>query len=176
MRVVASIFLVALLFLNLFGFYAAFVVEQGAIRESVSENIERDGNSSGQLMVLSRSEFEDLDWARTGKEFLLNGRLFDVVSIEPTTNGIKIYVESDLRETSLLTEYISLYKEQSGKEPFNAAAKNILQHFFQDFAPEINCLNSFHCWIAFHFNRSNLSFISSFSEGILSPPPQVILV
>jgi hypothetical protein len=178
MRTLTSFLLTALICINLFGFYAMFIVRQTEVKEEMSESVNMP-TSTNQREVISftKTEFSQLYFNDDGKEFRLNGRLYDVVSIEKSGNKVNITVEYDSKETDLVEAFGGLFSQQQGKDQNSSPLKTVISHFQQDYITLYNRIYSF----------NKLSFIgrcmvnnsypsSSFVADNLTPPPQFFLV
>lgn len=172
MRIVTSISLLFLLLLNLFGFYGAFFVNQSAIKKGMAEWIDKK-EAKHPVLVLSKQEFEHINWLTEGEEFRLNGKLYDVSKIQFVKDQVKLFVEEDLLETNLIADFISIFNRQTEKEQTNSPIKFLLEHFLQEFTVQK---------VAFSFQLPCSSItlyekeflFSSFIAYQQSPPPDLV--
>ena len=82
MRKPVSLLLVLILFINLFGFYFAFVVKQADIRQEMLGQIKEMPKVDCKYLSFSKADFQQIVWKQTGKELLFNGKMYDVAYIE----------------------------------------------------------------------------------------------
>jgi hypothetical protein len=171
MRTITSISLLFLLLLNLFGFYTAFLINQTTIKKGMAEWIDKK-EAKHPFLILSKQEFENINWITDGEEFRLHGNLYDVSSIEFVKDQVKLFVEEDLMETNLVAEFISIFNTQTENNQSNFPVKLLLEHFLQEFTMQE---------VAFNFQLPSTSTtvyekefsFSSFIAHQQSPPPDL---
>jgi hypothetical protein len=171
MRVLSFLFLSVLL-LNMFGFYTAFMVKQGAIHEGRSELTVMANEASHPSITLSKYNFERVSWIREGKEFRHEGKLYDVSKIEFVDGQVKIFVEEDSLETNLINDFIAVLDVQTEKGQNNSPVKLLLEHFLKEFVieksgfvfePTVSCLSL----------AEPGSVFNSFIPNTQAPPPDL---
>jgi hypothetical protein len=171
-RTFTSISLVALLLLNLFGFYFAFVVRQSDIRKDVVESISKGKSESLEVFSFSRQEFNAISWLVEGREFEMNGKRYDVVKTEISTNSVELYVENDVRENTLVNDFVSLINTQSEKDQTNSPLKIMLEHFLKEFTQQSKFVMTEPVMNSLRFGQLPGQYLLSWIDELQSPPPQ----
>ena len=178
MRTVTAFLLTTLILINLFGFYAIFMVKQTEIKSEMRESVSKS-KSSGTRETLSfhKNEFDKLPFDDNGKELHYEGKLYDVVTIEKNDSEVNVTVEYDVKETTLIDTLMGELNQQQDKDQTSSPLKAFLSHFQQDYIanqhythlPKSDKITSY-CVV-------NSSYPSStFMTDNLTPPPQFILV
>lgn len=170
MRVLTSFFLLCLLLLNLFGFFFIFSFQQNEIQEKVQASFHQSANHHLEILSFSKNDFEKIIWLKEGKEFRLNGKLYDVSRIETSNSTVKLFVEEDSMETKLVDNFVALFTSQNDKPINSSPIKIPLQHFMQEFT--CNTLTiilhpSFY-FVSLMEKKSSFSSITPIGQ---SPPP-----
>ena len=178
MRTVTAFLLTALICINLFGFYAMFLVRQAEVKEEMSEAISHTSASSHyEVLTFNNAEFAQLSFNDNGNEFRLNGRLYDVVSIEKSGGTVAVTVEYDSKETALMDAFGGILSQQQDKDQSSSPLKTVISHFQQDYVATQS--------LSFvHVNASGIGYYESnqsklataFEANKLTPPPQLFLV
>jgi len=177
MRLLAGIFLIGLVLVNLSGFYIAFVLKQADIRQEMAANITRTSNEHRQTLKFDNSEFSKLLFNDDGKEFTLDGKLYDVVSIEHAGNHVNVVVEYDSKETNLVEIFDSVFNGQQNNDQNSAPVKSIISHIQQDYVVSLQAFKLTSIGNDAVCHLLNASYpISSFVGDKLAPPPKHFLV
>jgi hypothetical protein len=168
MRSLTVVALLGLLLLNTFGFYFAFVAKQTEVKSKVAIAMQSKSHSS--IIALSQQQYARLVWTTAGKEFLFNGKLYDVASVNTDGNMIQLRVEDDSMETELIADFVSLFASKQNKEQNNSPIKFLLAQFLGEFTgTEIFRLNAL-CFTSVSIHETEISF-SSFVALRQTPPP-----
>jgi hypothetical protein len=98
----AYIFLFSFLF-NYFGICTIFEVQQFFIRREVKEQIEA-GVPDGKLhkLTFTVDQIANLEWEEEGREFRLNGKMYDIVRKEVVADTVYYYCINNTEEENLL--------------------------------------------------------------------------
>ena len=172
MRKPISLLLVSILFINLFGFYLAFVVKRADIRQEMLGQIKDTPRADCKLISFSKAGFQQIVWKETGKEFLFNGKMYDVAFIETLGNNVKIYVLDDDEETSLISGFVTVASQHSDNDGTNSPIKNLLQHFLQEFTTVSGGFYLFNSPLRQIMFSQNDSCLASYTAELQSPPPK----
>ena len=101
MKKLFSIALVLVFSYSFIGFYLNFVIEQTVIKEQVKEKIIRNlPDNELTLIRISSHEKGKITWMEDGKEFRLEGNLYDVVKIKKEKDSICYYCFCDVKEST----------------------------------------------------------------------------
>jgi hypothetical protein len=172
MRQAAVLFFTALLLVNLFGFYTFFMVQQQRIREEVFENQQANTEAANQVFKFTFTQFSALHWTLAGKEFSLNGRLYDVVKLKQTGNQYELTASSDAGETELVSNFLSLFSQQQSDQD-SQPLKNFISHFQQDYVGiSLAALMPALYYRASGFFEKQMQIISCTAFSRRTPPPQ----
>ncbi len=150
--------------------YFVFKYRQSVIRKEIKKEI-KNGVAETDLTTLTVTQMLNgkLEWIKPGKEFRLNGNMYDIVRSDFENGNFVYKCINDTQETELFAELDSLVeKRMNGDE--DDFQKNLVKDF-----------------IKFHFNsKSDFLFPSTidnyfslhssffhFSFSIPSPPPRV---
>jgi len=125
--------LISLVIVNLFGFYSIFFIRQTSIRNEISADISKGPVTQLQHFRFTQNQFAHLNWTLAGKEFYLNGHLYDVAGIERTNGAVEVTVEYDASETELVDNFLSLFSSEHDKDMNSSPLKTIISHFQQDY-------------------------------------------
>ena len=167
-RILISISLLSLLLLNIFGFFASFVVQRQMIRKEV--RVEKRKHT--RPFVFTLKEYEQLCKYEKGEEFRLNGGLYDVVKKEVRNGKIILHAFYDHKETSLIGTLISYFQDENipVKSKRSAISSFSISEFV--FTP-----NEWQIFLSYSFSPLHLfsSVITSLKLDTLSPPPDFCL-
>ena len=138
--------------------------QKEAIKEKIFQNLKDE-----ELQSISLSDNQNIYWEEDGKEFLLNGEMYDVVKTKTVNGKVILYCNSDKKEKALIDNYNLITKHNSSSDK---KGKNTIDNSFNLFVYHdeknsdqyfILAANKFH------------SFISHLTESIddnISPPPK----
>jgi hypothetical protein len=176
MRRVNAFLLTALVCVNLFGFYAMFMVRQAELKDEMSE-ITASLSIHHEILTFSRSEFSQLSFNDNGKEFRLNGSLYDVVSIQNSGENVIVTVEFDSKETALVDSFGGMLIQQHDKDQSSSPLKTVISHFQQDYLSnqhtiQVDCNTS----TLKYYESNRTQHIPTFEANNLTPPPQFFIV
>jgi hypothetical protein len=138
--------------------------QKEAIKEKIFQNLKDE-----ELQSISLSDNQNIYWEEDGKEFLLNGEMYDVVKTKTVNGKVILYCNNDKKEKALIDNYNLITKHNSSSDK---KGKNTIDNSFNLFVYHdeknsdqyfILAANKFH------------SFISHLTESIddnISPPPK----
>ncbi len=111
-RITSILFVTALLF-NVFGYFALFSIEKNRIQKEVKTYI-KEGIPKNKLkaFVFTPTEFENLQWTKPGKEFRLNGEMYDIIQIELNGENKIYWCYHDMAESKLFANLDSILQMQ----------------------------------------------------------------
>ncbi len=127
-----------------------------------------------QILLLSKAEFEKIVWLKQHKEFRLDGRLYDVESIEMKNNEVAIHVEEDTQELKLILEFITQFTSETENKNNSSPIKILLQHFMQEFTFNATFEIPLTILSSVIFFEKEFSYVSFILNG-QSPPPDLLL-
>ena len=138
--------------------------QKEAIKEKIFQNLKDE-----ELQSISLSDNQNIYWEEDGKEFLLNGEMYDVVKTKTVNGKVILYCINDKKEKALIDNYNLITKHNSSSDK---KGKNNIDNSFNLFVYHdeknsdqyfILAANKFH------------SFVSHLTESIddnISPPPK----
>ena len=169
MKKIFSIALVLVFFYSFIGFYLNFAIEQYVIKEQVKEKIIRNLPDNELTIIRISSHVNGkITWIEDGKEFRLEGNLYDVVKIKEEKGSISYYCFCDVKESKLLANLDNLVKDQSdhSKSKTNLNKQHI-NVFFQQILPSFGLTES-----TIHYCNYTSIYKLIYTET-QSPPPWV---
>lgn len=170
-----AISIIAVLFLNIFGFYIAFILNQNEIKAEMMEKAAKENPARLHVFSLSKEEFDHLKWTNKGREFSYNGRLVDVSRIEFSGSFVTLYVVDDIVENRMIEDFVSLVQQKQQNEHTNSPIKSLLSSLFSEFA--ITAVSYHHYPFKFTSIQNPLkdTLYHSFISEKHSPPPDLAL-
>ena len=158
--------LLAILFTSQVGYYFIYAVHQHIIKEQIEEQLLATIPESS-LEIINAEQFAGkIEWEEKGKEFSLDGILYDVVRIKKTDGKTFLYCINDKKEKQLLDNLAKAVNANHG----NQQEKNNIKSLLLD----LICMNdepesrSFSVPSAYSY--FNVTLVSSFEEITIPPP------
>lgn len=177
MKRVYSLILLAILAFNIAGVYIVFKFQQSRIRREIKSQI-KSGVSDEELhqFVFSEDELGAMDWVRRNKEFVYEGKMYDIVYTEKDGGRIHFYCINDEEEEVLFAQLDILVTKQFGEEAKNTAspASKLIKLF--NSLVYISPQNTFDLHKPNGPSCQNGSLATLYSSPFLSrtyPPPQL---
>jgi hypothetical protein len=163
-----AIFLIAILFFNIFGYFIYFNFLQNNIRKEISSRM-RQGMHDSELSIIevNSRNLSELQWIKPNKEFRFRGCLYDLVKTAQKDGKEFLYCINDTRESKLISDFAKNTES-------NQRAKKLLSNFIS--ANYISCETNFSpvdiCNI-YHFSISHFNILLNIRE-INDPPPKLL--
>lgn len=101
---------------NLFGFYAAYWAKKLLIKQEMQNNFATTERKEIIMFSFSFTEYSRLQKLDRGKEFILNGMMYDIRSRFIENNRVVIFAEVDKKETSLIEELNDWLTDKPGNK------------------------------------------------------------
>ena len=115
LKKLSLIVIIAVLAYSQVGYYFVMRHHQYEQKEAIKEKIFRQFKEE-ELEIISLSDNKNIYWEEDGKEFLLNGQMFDVVRTK-TVNGKQVlYCINDKKEKTLIDNYNLITKNNSSPD------------------------------------------------------------
>ena len=155
-------------------FYPVFFLYKAEIKREVRARIlGGDGqllSKEATVMVLSEKAFKDLQWLEKEREFIFNGRLYDVISIQRDLQGkIKIVALEDGKEQAL---YQALKKRNEAGASRSGQVNLGLQ--FSLYCLPVHSIYQYIPYRIIILNGFQENSLILFEPGVPSPPPWFI--
>jgi len=160
--------LLAILFTSQVGYYFIYTIHQHIIKEQIEKQLLANIPESS-LEIINAEQFADkIEWEEKGKEFSLDGILYDVLRIKKSDGKTFLYCINDKQEKQLLDNLAKAVNANHG----NKQEKNNIKSLLLDLV----CMNeegeSGFFSVPSTYSCFNATLVSSFEE-INIPPPKV---
>lgn len=97
-----SILLTAVVIFLATGYFGVFVIARYHVRSEIKKEIKKGiPDHKLEKIIFTDEESKSIQWKKKGREFILNGQMYDVVRTEKTAAGICYHCIQDVKETSL---------------------------------------------------------------------------
>lgn len=168
LKIVGSLILLTILFLQGGGMLIIYKIQQYFIQDEMIQSINSD-KTQFQKVILSLSDYQKC--RINDREININNKLYDIKSVNISGASVKLLVLNDSREENILMKIAEF--TNNTRQP-NSVLYNNLKHLLSlNYLPQER-YNSFilYPWSAEKSILFNLKFISTFPE-ILTPPPRL---
>ncbi len=163
------ILFLTILCISQMGYYVIYRFQLRQIkREMKAQLFARLPESSFQLIIAEDNH--TIEWKDDGKEFSLNGEMYDVAKIKKENGKTVLYCINDKKENELLRDFVKAMKNDASK---NKSGKSSIKFQYTDFtinSPEHNAGTV--SLPAYTFNLFSSS-LSTVHKEINAPPPRV---
>ena len=107
------------------------MLERKAVRKEMWQMIKAEKRKSAKEFVFTTEEYAALPKYKDGREFSLNGDMYDVVSREIRNGKVILTAYFDHKETSLLKKFVSLFNEEQApaSQTQNGKHRNLFPEF-----------------------------------------------
>jgi len=144
-----------------------FFSELAHIRTEMKEQIGND--NSRQCLSFTKEAFANLKWEEKNKEFRLDGKMYDVSSVEINGDNIMVYCVFDKDETTLREKLAGLFTDKPGSHsPLRLWFKMLSQNYFT--TPEFSMPVLNRGFIAIQY--AYIFKIHTFENELADPPPR----
>jgi hypothetical protein len=167
LRKILTISTIVLLLLVQFGAYIVYLSQAYALKEKVKAQIKSGIPAYNLTTVAYEPNKSKIQWEEAGKEFYLDGKLYDIVEIKTVNGKTFFYTLPDTKEDELVKRYLT----GQDKNPNNN--KQIIKLIVLEYEYTAACFNkapvSFYAksYSLFKGNGNNSPYLN-----IVSPPPQ----
>jgi hypothetical protein len=149
-------------------YFLYFKLLQNNIRNEINIEIKKlSPKKNISIIVVSKRNEENINWIRKNKEFLYNGKLYDIIKIKKNTDNKIFYCINDSKENDLISIYMTNNKKKDN------IFINLKKIFYNKFliASFSNAKKQIVKKII--IDRYTETYISKILE-ILSPPPKIL--
>ncbi len=165
-KLFAAIFLL-LLFTAQVGYYFIYSVQQHLIKEQIEEQLLANVTESSLELIVTEQAGGKIMWKERGKEFSLDGVMYDVVKIKKSAGKTLLYCINDKKEKQLIDDLVKAVNGNHNSKQEKSNVKSPLpDFFFVNRDEELNVTSE-----PSAYNYFIETPISSFEE-ITSPPPK----
>lgn len=113
MKTLSAVFFTLILFANLFGYYISFQLHRTKLKAEVLRELKALKKKNVQQFVFTLAEYNKLTKEDNGREFILNGGIYDVVHKQITDSKVILYAYYDHKETGLLDKFASYFNDDT---------------------------------------------------------------
>jgi len=158
-----------MIFISQVGYYFIYAYEQHLIKEQVKEEFLAGIPESSLELIVQEKYGNRIEWEEDGKEFYLDGNLYDVAKIKQVNGQTFLYCMNDKKENELIKKFSKTVKGNHGNgKSEKQTIKNQLSAYLV-YKTEIESLSIF--MPSQQFSNPAISFKSSYKE-IVAPPPR----
>jgi len=168
------IIFLSILFLSQFGYYVFYTIQLQLAKEAAKEQLLKQVPDN-LLVKVCLTGNHTIQWEEEGKEFSLNGEMYDVVKIKEENGKQYIFCVNDEREDQVLEGLKKLNATNTGNTPgkHQAAAKMAIQQWaFEPCVPY--CFPGISLQDVTKYFDYTASLYNNDTE-IISPPPNLII-
>ncbi len=173
MRRILATTLIVVLFVNLFGYFIAFTAKQYKVKAEVTAALKAEKIKHTQQFVFTPAEYKQLDTREWGKEFCLNGNMYDVVEKREVDGNVILTAYYDHKETGLLTKFVSFFKNET--ESAGRKTKHLISFALLEFTLSSKAAAYIPEQKVFRLPVSSTSLQHTFGDT-QSPPPDSVTV
>ena len=171
LRKTLSISLILLLFMSQAGYYLYYTFQLQAARSEIKEQLESGIQQTSLELIIQ--EDNDLTWQEDGKEFYINGRLYDVARKEIQNGRTLLYCLPDINEQDLVQDLSSFLKAGTESNNDGKATHYTLKFQLNDYILHAVEKNIFSTDVLLKVFPSYSKAISSMPSEVEGPPPRV---
>ena len=126
-----AISLLLLLFLSQAGYHFYYAFEREQLRREMKEQLLAELPESPLELIIQ--EEHTINWEDSGKEFYLDGRLYDVAKVKKINGKIFLYCLADKKEDGLVQDMAKLVRSGSDANNSDAAGKHSIKFQLADY-------------------------------------------
>ena len=152
------------------------MVQQQVIKEEMEAHLLATISENELQVIDADLNKNDIKWEEEGKEFSLNGQLYDVAKIVAKDGKNLIYCLNDIKEEQLLEKYSKNVDSASGQRSEKSGGDHIIKFQLSDclvFNDQL--LNRLPETVPQQYFVFNDKAIASYKE-ITAPPPRTIYI
>lgn len=148
-----------------------YLIQQHEIKKEMRSYItthpDEQGTTFSFELVNGSVADKNFSWTNEGKEFTMNGELYDVISVKEQNGSLIIHAINDKDEQQLISTFA---KQQKGKQ--NTSLTQLLTVVFVEQEIGID-INAPVCYLKTNLHN-NTSPLSAIALPVQLPPPDVI--
>lgn len=144
-----------------------FFSELKHIRTEMKKQVGSDNNR--QCLTFTKEAFANLKWEEKNKEFRLDGKMYDVSSVEINGDNILVYCVFDKDETTLRKKLAGLFTDDpKNNSPLRLWVKMLSQNYFTTPEFSMPVLNRDFMTIQYSY----VFKVHTFENELADPPPR----
>ncbi len=117
----ASISVLSILLINIAGYYPVYKIQQWQIRKEIKKKIKASVPEDELYRIKVTKNSTELEWVREDKEFIYDGKMYDIVRCESSGDSITYFCINDTQEMMLFQKLDELVQKNmdsdSSEEP-----------------------------------------------------------
>ncbi len=162
-----------MIFTSQIGYYIIYTIQQYVIKEEVEREFLRGLPDSAFEVIIAEQYKDKLEWEEEGREFSLNGSMYDVARIKNINGFTYLFCLNDKKEKKLLDKLAHAAGSSNENNSNNRPGQHGVKYQFSDFVVYKNNIEpSQLAFIKPQYIIFNVALSSAFKE-VSSPPPQV---
>jgi hypothetical protein len=173
LKKIITISISLLLFFSQIGYYFLYMFQQYQVKESVKQELMSKLPESSLEIIDADACKDDIEWEEEGREFYLQGQMYDVAFIKVTDGKKLIYCLNDSKEKALLESFANAIKSGNEQNSSNKGGHHIIKFQLPDFL----ILNGYAVTICEPLSVPYVDYSSSLISNItevFTPPPDLI--
>ena len=128
-----TIFVLSLLFFSQIGYRIIYLIQQHELKEAAEARLLSAVNSDQFEQITEEDNLNNIVWEEAGKEFSLNGQLYDVAKKEVVNGKTILYCLNDKKEEQLVEEMIKKERSNADNTSGNKDGKHTIKFQLSDF-------------------------------------------
>ena len=128
-----------MIFINQLGYYCLHSLQQYQVRKEIKKALLANIPES-QLEIIAAQE--DLDWEEEGREFYLDGHMYDVVRTKVLDGKTVYYCINDTKEKQLLDHLVNIVKSSRGSGKRGSGKQLIKYQVIDSELPQIETITA----------------------------------
>jgi len=159
--------LLLVLFISQVGYYFIYTIQQFIIKEEMERELLQHIPDSSLEVIIEEEVADNIEWEEDGREFSLDGTLYDVARIEKKEGKTFLYCINDKKEKQLLDNLAkAVGKNHNDKKGRNNIKSLMFDLVYITTEEELKTFS-----YPSTYSYFNVTLVSSFEE-INSPPPK----
>jgi hypothetical protein len=122
--------LLFLLFTAQAGYYFIYTIHQYIIKEEIEKQLLADIPDSSLELIIAEQFAGKMEWKEKGKEFSLNGVMYDIVRIKKSGGKTLLYCINDKKEKQLIEDLVKAVSGNHNSKQDRSNVKSPLSDFF----------------------------------------------
>jgi len=161
-----------MLFISQIGYYFIYLFQQYQIKEAVKEQLLKHIPDESLIAINAGLNKDAIEWEEEGREFSMNGDMYDVARIKTVNGNTILYCINDTKEDQLLEELAKSVRSANDNTATGKDAKHTIKFQMVDFVvPVPEKITTISNLLAQQkFAEYDVAILSSIKEIDLPPP------
>lgn len=162
--------LLAVMVYNYVGYYAICLAIEWHLEEEMEETLLKNAPEALLEKIIYTGNEQHIHWEEEGREFLLNGQMYDVVKVKKE-NGKTVFLCINDKKEEELVKQLSQVVGSHTNGPEKSSKTNLVKAPFDPYIINNEELYFLPGPVEIYFSRYTMLLLNPFS-AILSPPPR----